>query len=138
MLSFAKTIRYSNTALIVQEEEAPPPKPDDPVDMELGSENEAEIQFFKEQRNAWTWPPTQDPSAAAAPSNRLTFASKTFDEVPPAGGNPFIPAFGGFSDPSPAVKLKNEEERYTTFLQAVLQSSRHVTFEFGGILQKLY
>ena len=29
----------------------PPPRPDDPVDMDLGSENEAEIQFFKEQRN---------------------------------------------------------------------------------------
>ena len=61
----------------------PPPRPQDPVDMDLGSEKEAEIQFFKEQRSeAPTWQ----------------------DQPPPAGG--------GEQPPQRVPQFVNEEDRY--------------------------
>ena len=73
----------------------PPPRPEDTVDMDMGSENEAEVQFFKEQRSqsqAWPeaskvqpvpgLPPGRDPAPLTVPQN--------------AGQVSHEPAFPGF------------------------------------------
>ena len=87
----------------------PPLPPDKPVDMELGSENEAEIQFFKDQRkqmksdslfpqSVWEFGAGKPPSPPLPP--------------PPAAAKDQVP---GFND---------DQERYTAFLQAVINSSQ--------------
>ena len=82
----------------------PPPRPEDTVDMDMGSENEAEVQFFKEQRSqSQAWPE----------------ASK----VQPVPGLPLGRDPAPLTVPQNAGQVSNETA-FPGFLQSVIDSSR--------------
>ena len=108
----AEPLPPGDEASFNQRPPGPPPKIErllsnsEPVDMELGSENEAEIQFFKEQREEPLFPPSvwQFGNSNIKMKDVLTFS--------------------------------NDQERYEAFLQAVVNSNYPENTVQSGQLQQ--